>query len=470
MSRGEMSKDKMPETTSKTMEGIPRAFSKNTAGYSKWVFDLRLKLYCTAKQDPKYRFYTLYGLVCKEEVLEAAWRMVSRNKGSAGADGVSIESILKMEGGVKKYLDEIRQDLLNKSYEPGIVKRVYIPKSNGKLRPLGIPTVRDRVVQAAVLIVIEPIFEADFLDCSYGFRPGRSGHDALKEIQVQIRAGSEEVYDADMEAYFDSIPHDKLIACVERRITDGSIIKLIRQWLKAIVKDEPRDGGGPTYKRSKCGTPQGGVISPLLANLYLHFFDLLFQREYKPENWPNARLVRYADDFVILAKKIDAGMVEFIENTLENRMGLKINREKTEIRSLQTKGNNLEFLGYVYRKEKAMMWQGYYNNMLPSPKSLKRIREKIRDLTSSDRSFVPITTVIKQMNQLVEGWSQYFSLGYCAPAYNAIDQYSLQRLKKHLKRRSQRGYRRRGDHTWYKILDDLGRTRLSAKLRSCVGW
>jgi len=464
-----MSKGKMLETTSETMEGLPRAFAKNDRGYSKWVFELRQKLYCKAKQDPKYQFYTLYGLVCREEVLKAAWQMVSRNKGAPGADGLSIEKIQSSEGGVGKFLADIRQDLVNKTYEPGVVRRVHIPKSNGKLRPLGIPTVKDRVVQAAVLIVIEPIFEADFLECSYGFRPGRSGHEALNEIQKEIRRGSKEAYDADLESYFDTIPHDKLIACVQRRITDGSIIKLIRQWLRAIVVEEPRDGGGRTYKRPKCGTPQGGVISPLLANLYLHFFDLIFQREYQPGNWFNARLIRYADDFVILAKKVDAHMVGIIENILETRMGLKINREKTRIRDLRTKGNNLEFLGYVYRKEKRKKWSGYSTNMLPSPRSLKRIREKIHILTARNRTSVPITKVIKDVNLLLEGWSQYFSVGYSAPAYNAIDYYTYERMIKHLNRRSQRGYRRPQGVTWYRHLQQLGLKRLSSKLRPCVG-
>lgn len=464
-----MSKDKMLETTSEIMEGLPRAFAKNERGYSKWVFELRQKLYCKAKRDPKYQFYTLYGLVCREEVIKAAWQMVSRNKGAPGADGLSIEKIQSSEGGVGKFLEDIRQDLLNKTYEPGVVRRVHIPKANGKLRPLGIPTVKDRVVQAAVLIVIEPIFEADFLECSYGFRPGRSGHEALIEIQKQIKRGSKEAYDADLESYFDTIPHDKLIACVQRRITDGSIIKLIRQWLRAIVVEEPKDGGGPTYKRPKCGTPQGGVISPLLANLYLHFFDLIFQREYPLGNRFNARLIRYADDFVILAKKIDTHMVGIIENILETRMGLKINREKTKIRDLQTKGNNLEFLGYVYRKEKAWQREGYYQNMLPSPTTLKRMREKINELTGSDRSFVPITKVIGKLNLLLQGWSQYYSLGFCAPAYHAIDHHVAHRLRKHLQRRSQRAYRKPKDVSWFRHFEQLGVNRLSSKLRPCVG-
>jgi RNA-directed DNA polymerase len=291
----------------------------------------------------------------------------------------------------------------------------------------------------------------------------------LKNIQVEIRSGSKEVYDAAMEAYFDSIPHDKLIKCVERRITDGSIIKLIRQWLKAIVMEEPRDGGGPTYKRSKCGTPQGGVISPLLANLYLHFFDLILTREYPLGHSLNIRLIRYADDFVILGKRIDASLIEFVEKTLEGRMGLKINRAKTQVRSLCSKGDNLNFLGYVYRKEKAKQWEGYYNNMLPAPKSLKRIKEKIRDLTSSSRSFVPSIVVVEQVSKLLEGWSQYFSLGFCAPAYSAIDSYTHYRLVKHLNRRSQKGYRKPKDVTWGQYLERLGLRRLSTKLRPSVG-
>jgi RNA-directed DNA polymerase len=209
LSGREMDKDKMLTTASDTKPVIPEAFTKNVKGLPEWVFNLRRTLYCKAKLEPKYQFYTLYSLVYRQEVLEAAWRMVKRNKSAPGIDGVSIKSIEDPDGGKERFLAEVRQELITKSYKAQAVRRVYILKENGKQRPLGIPTVKDRVVQAAVVLVIEPIFEADFLECSHGFRPGRSAHDALEEIQEGIRAGCKQAYDADMESYFDSIPHDK---------------------------------------------------------------------------------------------------------------------------------------------------------------------------------------------------------------------------------------------------------------------
>lgn len=456
----------MSAMTNKSPVEIPAAFAKNTAGYAPWLFELRQTLYCKSKQEPKYQFYTLYALVCRTEVIQAAWRLVSRNGGAPGVDGVSIQQIRNSAGGEEKFLEGIRQELVTKTYEPDKVKRVYIPKANGKERPLGIPTVKDRVVQAAVLLIIEPIFEADFLECSYGFRPGRSAHQALNKIQENIRAGRTEVYDADMASYFDTIPHGKLIQCVERRVKDGSILKLLRSWLKAIVVETPRDGKPPRYYRPKQGTPQGGVISPLLANLYLHFFDLMFHKNYGPGTFADAKLVRYADDFVILAKHVGTRISDFVTEALEHRMGLSINREKTAIRSLKEKGDNLEFLGYVFRREKAKQWHGWYNNMLPSTKTLKRIRMKIRLMTSSKWAYKPAVKLIAELNAMLRGWAQYFSIGFCAPAYRAIDRYTQYKLYKHLQRRSQRGYRRPKDISRSRFLEQLGYCRLSTNLRA----
>jgi RNA-directed DNA polymerase len=394
------------------------------------IRELQIKLYRKAKQEKEYRFYLLYDKIYRRDILTHAYRLVKANKGSPGIDGETFERIEEREGGAEKYLEEIAGELQRKGYKPQAVRRVYIPKASGGKRPLGIPVIKDRVAQMAVKIVIEPIFEADFQDNSYGFRPKRSAHQAVDDVKNHLLEGKTEVIDADISKYFDTIPHDKLMQLVAKRIVDKQILKLIKMWLKAPIVEE-REDGKKEYKGNDKGTPQGGVISPLLANIYLNVLDSLWTAK-KVQERLGARLVRYADDCVILCKGKADLILKGVKGVLSD-LGLTLNEEKTRV--VDARQESFNFLGFTIGRKTGRRTGRRYFHIEPSKKALKHIRSEIKGLTTERYSSVPTEDVIRMANEVARGWVGYFRYGNCTKALADLRRYLIYRMRIYLRRK-----------------------------------
>lgn len=399
---------------------------------------LRESLYAKAKQEPECRFHFLYDKIYREDVLAHAWALARHNRGAPGVDGQTFEEIEVQ--GVEPWLRAIQEDLQKRTYKPQPVRRVMIPKAGGiGERPLGIPTIRDRVVQTAAKLVLEPIFEADFDDAAHGYRPGRSAGDAIHQVCQALGRGHTEIIDADVSKYFDTIPHAELMKCLMRRISDGTVLKLIKMWLKTPVEERDDKGnrrmsGG---KKTKCGTPQGGVISPLLANIYMHRYIKAF-RKHDLERRHGAILVNYADDFVVLCKR-NAKQVLDLTRVWMTRIGLTINETKTSIRDARKE--MFTFLGYAFGRMYSPRTGGAYYGATPSKRAVARLREKIRVVLRRGNQD-PWGTITEELNSILRGWASYYSYGTVCGVRKMIDHYVCERVRAFLFRRHKA--RRRG--------------------------
>lgn len=404
------------------------------------IRSLQRKLYCKAKAEPAFRFYVLYDKICREDILLHAYRLARANAGAPGVDEVSFAQI--EEKGLEAWLVGLREELVLKTYRPDPVRRAMIPKANGGERPLGIPTIRDRVVQSAAKIVLEPIFEADFEDTAYGYRPKRGAVDAVKAVHRHTCRGYTNVVDADLSRYFDTIPHSELLKSIARRVVDGQVLRLIKFWLKAPIEERDAEGTGRMSggKGNNHGTPQGGVMSPLLANIYMNRFLKHWRLSGCGEAF-NAQVVSYADDFVILSRGRAAEALAWTKAVM-TRLGLTLNEAKTSLKDARQE--RFDFLGYSFGPHWFKKNGKWYLGASPSKKSVQRFKTKVGDLLVPGNN-APWLEVRDRLNRSLRGWSNYFCYGTYGKAHQSIDQYVTDRICAFLARRHKvkgRGKRR----------------------------
>ncbi len=385
------------------------------------VQQLQRTLYRQAKENGRWRAWSLYGDLCRRDVLETALVAVVRNAGAAGVDGVTTEQVKTAPSAI---LDELQMQLRARGYRPSPVLRVWIPKADGKQRPLGIPTVKDRIVQMALLLLLQPIFEADFHEDSYGYRPGKSAHQALEVIRTAIWKGKHEVIDADLSGYFDTIPHAGLLRLVARRVSDGSILALVKAFLKAPIVEEKR--GRQTIQPNERGTPQGGVISPLLSNLYLNSLDHGVNEQPELE----AKLVRYADDFVLLCRPGDgAALYQRLKGYLQ-RKGLTLNEAKTRV--LDVRQESFRFLGFDVSWRQSRTTGKSYPHVEPGKRAQQKLRDAVRGELNHWTTGRSCMEAVRTVNRVVRGWSHYFHYGHCTRTFVRMQDWLRQRYRKWL--------------------------------------
>ena len=425
----------MPEEERGPGSGCARTSEEQEIGVSlatpEKVRKLQRALYVKAKQEPTRRFHFLYDKVWREDILAYAYACCRVNGGAPGVDGETFDDI--EAAGVARWLHAVREEVRTERYKPQPVRRVMIPKPGGVgQRPLGIPTIRDRVVQTAATLVLGPIFEADFDEAAYGYRPKRSALDAVRAVHQAIDAGRTEVVDADLSKYFDTIPHSALMSCVARRVSDGKMLHLVKMWLKAPVEETDERGnrrmsGG---KKATRGTPQGGVASPLLANIYMHRFIKAF-RKYGLDRRYGAVLVNYADDFVVLCRR---GAGEVLETTRRwmASIGLTLNESKTRV--CNARCEPFDFLGYTFGPMYSPRTGGRYNGARPSRKAVARIKERIRQRLRPGNQ-APWDAVVRALNRTVRGWANYFTYGSVSGARHAVDLHLYHSVRRYLRRR-----------------------------------
>lgn len=394
----------------------------------------QLKIYLKAKQEDEYTFYVLYDKIFQKYVLEQAYLRCKSRGGSPGIDNHSFADI--EVSGRSEFLENLREELRTRNYKPQAVKRVWIDKEGGGKRPLGIPTIKDRVAQQACKLVIEPIWEADFDDSSHGFRPKQSASGAIKEIQTNLKSGKHSVYDADLSKFFDTIPHEKLLIALSERISDPRVLDLIKKWLKApIVEEDGKYGGG---KKNKLGTPQGGVISPLLANIYMNLLDRIVNKTGGYFEAQGIKMIRYADDFILMGNQISEDTISKIKGYLD-RMGLTLNPEKSKL--VEARKSSFDFLGFNIRYADSIFeGGGKFWNIRPKPKSRKKIRQTINERLKKIGHY-NAPSVVNELNPIIRGWMNYYRIekvSHTQVAFRELTDYLRNRLYRYYNRKSQR--------------------------------